>query len=855
MIAEQIGPYRLIKELGAGGMGSVWLGEHVVLGHLRALKVLDARFTMNPSVVNRFVNEARATAKLNHPNLVHVYHVDQLASGLYYMELEYLQGQSLRHYLASRAAPLPAHLALRVLGPIASCLKHAHALGVVHRDLKPENLFLVADDKQEFIVKVLDLGVAQLTGEVAKGPSTRAGTVIGTPSYMAPEQARGERVTPAADTYALGVIAYEMLTGGWLPYRMPNETLAEYFDLPDNELYVRVRTIAPIDPRHRDAAISDRLAHVVMQMIESDPAKRPSSIGAAVLMLAEAASADGDHPDGVAVLREVAVDLIPPAELGATMRSISSPIEIASASKADSRYRVIEKLGAGGMAEVFLAEALGEAGFSRRVALKRVLPGLSERPEFAKMFVTEARLASALSHTNIVSVLDFSKDASGRLFLVMEYVHGRDLAAVLEAGPLSPSLLIYIVVEILRGLGYAHEFADPTGAVRGLVHRDVSPHNVLVSYEGAVKLNDFGLAKAKSASGNAYSENARGKVSYMSPEQCNGSPLDGRSDLFAIGVMLWEALANDTLFKGTPSECVAQIMFKSIPLPSTLRSRIPSDLESIAMRLLQRERDARFPNAEAAIEGLLQCKDAPRNGRDDLARLIAQRFPDAQARRSGGSSGQPLRALVAQQFTVPSPPTTLGGATSQSLVVRRSRRGLFVALASAVVVAGVVTFVVAAKKHTTMEPIQTAGVAPIVLDAPRFADALASIAAISIDAISIDAGVLPDARAPVDAQAPVVDARAPVDAGTPVRVPSSTSVAHAHAQATQPQGIGGLAVYVTPWAMATLDGKSIGQTPLHLDKVSVGHHSLQIANEESGKRETIPITINADQTTTIQRTW
>ena len=113
------------------------------------------------------------------------------------------------------------------------------------------------------------------------------------------------------------------------------------------------------------------------------------------------------------------------------------------------------------------------------------------------MFVTEARLASALSHTIIVSVLAFSKDASGRLFLVMEYVHGRDLAAVLEAGPLSPSLLVYIVVEILRGLGYAHEFSDPTGVVRGLVHRDVSPHNVLVSYEGAVKLTDFGRAKAK----------------------------------------------------------------------------------------------------------------------------------------------------------------------------------------------------------------------------------------------------------------------------------------------------------------------------------------------------------------------
>jgi len=854
MIADQIGPYRLIKELGAGGMGSVWLGEHMVLGHLRALKVLDARFTTTPSIVNRFVNEARATAKLNHPNLVHVYHVDQLPSGLYYMELEYLRGQSLRDYLASQTGPVPAHLALRILGPVASCLEHAHALGVVHRDLKPENLFLVADDKQGFIVKVLDLGVAQLTGVVAKGPSTRAGTVIGTPSYMAPEQARGERVTPAADTFALGVIAYEMLTGGWLPYRLSTETLADYYNLPDNELYVRVRTSAPIDPRHRGAVISDRLAHALMQMIESDPAKRPSSIAAAVFMLAEAAT-DGVNPNGVAVLRDVAADLVPRDDVRDTMRSTGPPIEIASASKADSRYRLLDKLGAGGMAEVFLAEALGEAGFSRRVALKRVLPGLSERPEFAKMFVTEARLASELSHTNIVSVIDFSKDASGRLFLVMEYVHGRDLAAVLEAGPLSSSLLIYIVVEILRGLGYAHEFADPTGAVRGLVHRDVSPHNVLVSYEGAVKLNDFGLAKAKSASGNAYSENARGKVSYMSPEQCNGSPLDGRSDLFAIGVMLWEALAGDTLFKGTPSECVAQIMFKTIPRPSTLRSRIPSDLEAVAMRLLERERDARFPNAQAAIEALLRCDDAPRNGRDDLARLLAQRFPDAQARRSTASIAQPLSALVAHQFTAPLPPTTLGDVASRSFVARKSRGSVFLAIVSAVVVAGVVTFVVAQRKHTTMEPLKATGASPTVLDAPRFVEAPRIDAAIigdSVASASVDAAISIEADVPADERAP--EPRASGEPAKPVRVPS-TAAASSHSQPIQPHGVGGLAVYVTPWAMATLDGKSIGQTPLHLDKVSVGHHTLQIVNEESAKRETIAITITVDQTTTIQRTW
>ena len=826
MIGEQIGPYKLVKELGSGGMGAVWLGEHVVLGHLRAIKILDARFTSNASVVNRFVNEARATAKLNHPNLVHVYHVEQLASGIYYMELEYLQGQTLRHWLAGRSGPIPPNIALRILAPVASCLKRAHELGVVHRDLKPENLFLVVDDKQEFVVKVLDLGVAQLTGDVARGPTTHMGTVIGTPTYMAPEQARGERVTPAADTYALGVIAYEMLTGGWLPYRLPHETAAEHFDLPHSELYVRIRTSTPIDPRHRGVAMPDRLAEVIMQMIDADPSRRPPSIEAAALLLAEAAS------DGVAVLREVAPDLLPSVDRAMTVRATIPPVEIASASKADSRYRVIEKLGAGGMAEVFLAESLGEAGFSRRVALKRVLAGFSERPEFAQMFVTEARLASALNHTNIVSVIDFSKDSSGRLFLVMEYIHGRDLAALLAAGPVPPSLLIYIVVEILRGLGYAHEFSDQTGAVRGLVHRDVSPNNVLLSYEGAVKLNDFGLAKAKSASGNAYSENARGKVSYMSPEQCNGSPLDGRSDLFAIGVILWEGLTNTPLFQGTPSECLAQVMFKDIPLPSTLRSRIPADLEAITMRLLERERDARYPNAETAVEELLRCEDAPRNGRDDLARLLAQRFPDAQARRTGGVTGQP-RGLVAQQFAVPSPLSTLGGAASQSMTSRGSRRGLFAAFGVALVAAAAVTLVVVTK-HSTTEVAQTAP--PVVADAAHVA-------------VVVDAPLAP-ATVPIDASAPIADALVPVDAGV-----HTTAVPHSHTQVVQPQGVGVLDVFVTPWAVGTLDGKSLGQTPIHLVTIGAGKHSLKLANDEVGKHETIPVTITAGKTTTIQRSW
>ncbi|CAN5397171.1 hypothetical protein BH11MYX1_BH11MYX1_15830 [soil metagenome] len=844
MIANQIGPYKLIKQIGAGGMGSVWLGEHVVLGHLRAIKILDSQFTQNSHVVTRFINEARATAKLDHPNLVRVYHVDQIASGDFYIELEYLEGETLRDYLRSHPGPNSPQLIVRMLGPVASCMKRAHDAGIVHRDLKPENLFLRNDAKLGYVVKVLDLGIAQLSGDVARGPSTKVGTVIGTPSYMAPEQARGERVTAAADVYALGVIAYEMLTGGWLPYRMPNESAAQYFDLSDAELYVRVRTMEPIDPRLRTPAISETMRETVLRMIDHDQSKRPASIAAAMLAIAEATPTFGDRPDGLAILREVAEDLVPRDALLAMQRAAGPPIEIASASKADSRYRVLEKLGTGGMAEVFLAESLGEAGFTRQVAIKRVLPGLSDHPEFAKMFTTEAQLASDLNHPNIVSVIDFSKDASGRLFLVMEYVQGRDLASVLEAGHLTPSQIIYVLIEMLSGLGYAHDFSDKKGVARGIVHRDVSPHNVLVSYEGAVKLNDFGLAKAKSASGVARSENARGKVSYMSPEQCNGSPLDGRSDLFAVGVMLHEALTNETLFAGTPSECVAQIMFKEIPLPSTRRSRVPSDLEAIAMRLLERAPDRRYPTAEAVIEDLVRCADATHNGRADLARLMSGRFPDARVRsRSAGNAA--ARGLVAQQFTVPSPQRTVGGVQSSS----RTRARALVAVACAVVVAGVVGALVFTGKHTATQAMQQhdAGIA-LPLDASAIRVAVADAALPGPDAQQLT-------RVPVDAAIVIA---APVDAAMPVR---SGSPYHSRSASTEsvtpaaPQGMGELAIHVTPWAMAWLDGKSVGQTPLHLDRISVGTHTLRIANEEVGKDERLSVTITLDHLTTIEEKW
>lgn len=300
------------------------------------------------------------------------------------------------------------------------------------------------------------------------------------------------------------------------------------------------------------------------------------------------------------------------------------------------------------MAEVFAGSAVGAEGFSRKVAIKRVLPGYSEHAGFARMFIAEARISSELVHPNIVSVLDFDRDADGRLFLVMELVDGKDLDALNTTGMLPPSVVIFVISEVLRGLGFAHDLPIGTG-MRGVVHRDISPHNVLLSWEGAVKVSDFGIAKARAASEATASAFVKGKPAYMSPEQANGQPLDGRSDLFAVGTMLWEMSVGQRLFVAEDTRAtLAQVLFGQVPRPRTVRPEVPRDLERVVMKLLERDLPERYATAEEAIADLMNCEDAPRGGREELVAVLAERFPDEAPVRQSMA-----RARAAD--TIPSP--------------------------------------------------------------------------------------------------------------------------------------------------------------------------------------------------------
>jgi serine/threonine protein kinase len=266
------------------------------------------------------------------------------------------------------------------------------------------------------------------------------------------------------------------------------------------------------------------------------------------------------------------------------------------------RYELIDHLATGGMAELFLARTVGEGGFEKVVVLKRILPQLAQNADFVRMFLDEARLAALLHHPNIAQVFDIGQVA-GSFFFVMEHVHGRDLRDVVKAaraeGGIPLPHALSIVAAAAAGLHYAHEKHGPDERALHLVHRDVSPANLIVTFDGGVKLVDFGVAKARSQHAETRGGTLKGKISYMSPEQCRGEPVDRRSDVFALGIVLYELTTGARLFRGDNEfALLQQIANEDVAPPSLRRPDYPLGLEAIVMRALARDRSRRYRTAE-----------------------------------------------------------------------------------------------------------------------------------------------------------------------------------------------------------------------------------------------------------------
>jgi serine/threonine protein kinase len=296
------------------------------------------------------------------------------------------------------------------------------------------------------------------------------------------------------------------------------------------------------------------------------------------------------------------------------------------------RYSLLESVATGGMAEVFRAKRKGVEGFEKVVAVKRILPHLSSNKDFVEMFIAEAKMVASLSHPNIVQIFDLGK-IDETYYIAMEFVEGKDLRTILTRARNRNTLPAVdlgalIAARVSAALEYAHRHRDSEGRQLRIVHRDVSPQNILVSDEGEVKLVDFGIAKAATKASHTDSGSLRGKLLYMSPEQAWGKPLDKRSDLFALGAVFFEILTGHLLFSANSEMSVLERVREArfVP-PSSLNPAVPIELEAVVMRLLNKNPVDRYQDASEVLldlDSYLRRRPAVSSG--DLARFVKRLF-------------------------------------------------------------------------------------------------------------------------------------------------------------------------------------------------------------------------------------
>jgi serine/threonine protein kinase len=320
-------------------------------------------------------------------------------------------------------------------------------------------------------------------------------------------------------------------------------------------------------------------------------------------------------------------------------------------------YRLLQRIAVGGMAEVFRAKRTGVEGFEKVVAVKRILPHLSDNKEFVDMFIDEAKMVAGLTHPNIVQIFDLGK-IDRTYFIAMDYVHGRDLRTIMRRGrekglriPLDLSLLV--VSRVCSALEFAHRKKDERGVPMQIVHRDVSPQNILISFEGEVKLTDFGIAKAATKATVTDAGALRGKLLYMSPEQAWGKPMDRRSDVFSLGIVFYEMVTDQKPFLASSEMSILETVreCKVVP-PSQVNPRIPEKLERVLLKALARDVDERYQDAAEMyrdLERVLHERQPPTSA--ELSRFMELLFDDPERSEVSMAPGTPAPAE-------PPPPTS-----------------------------------------------------------------------------------------------------------------------------------------------------------------------------------------------------
>lgn len=568
-----------------------------------------------------------------------------------------------------------------------------------------------------------------------------------------------------------------------------------------------------------------------------------------------------------------------------------APVDI----EAFDEYTLVGKLGHGGMAEVYLALSTGPNGFRKLLVIKRLHTHMKDDPTLVSMFLDEARLAARLSHPNVVQTNKVGSVA-GHHFLAMEYLDGQPLNRILKrssdgGAPLPLALSARIVSDALDGLHYAHELTDYDGTPLAIVHRDVSPHNLFLTYDGQVKVLDFGIAKAATQESNTRTGTIKGKFAYIAPEQARGERVDARADLWSMGVTMWEALSGRRLFRRSTEVAVLQAtLSEPIPYLTEVAPAVPRELADICDRALQRDPERRWPSALAMKSEIdewiaASSKTASRTTlgahlktmfADDIAEQRARiRACLARAEETGRHSIlTPSAEFVLSSVTgtpsgvvpvnldpatrvdrrptvqgVPAPAPEASGSRRQVALIG----GGLVALASVAAMAfWLGTRDASGTSEVPASGLPTAVTTAVELPAPHEPPAIPPstprveapptepTAATETGATETTAAVNPrTTRRPIRRATPTGTApvEAPVETPTPPPTPSPEIAERGH-----------LHLDSAPYAIVSLEGRRLGITPIDVD-LPEGTHTLTLRNPEAGIQTTYRVTVRAGETT------
>jgi eukaryotic-like serine/threonine-protein kinase len=516
------------------------------------------------------------------------------------------------------------------------------------------------------------------------------------------------------------------------------------------------------------------------------------------------------------------------------------------------KYKLIQPLAQGGMAEIFLAKQQGPAGYEKSVVIKRVLSHYSAHPEFVAMFLDEARLAAQLSHPNIVQIFDFGQN-EGSYYLCMEYLRGEDLHTLVKLAakknlPISAQVAATVVAAACDALHYAHALTSDDGQPLNIVHRDISPSNIFVSFQGVVKVLDFGIARAEGKVVKTATGMIKGKLAYMAPEQAKGQALDGRADVWALGAVLHELLTGKRLFwRGNDVESFRALLDERVPLPSELRAGIPRELDEICGRALERNLDRRYTSAKEMYadlddflssrtyvpsQTLLQTYLQELVGREEVAAKLKSSLSKAvpvvaavepaPARSAVTKGSGAVRSLPVPS---PAPADETRGAPPSAPVRRR------------------------ALTHDAIAPLAPPPTAPTPVKKSPVGILVAVVAALGVFAGLVyfamgDPPERPRSR-PLVVET-VHDDPEPLsepDEPPPVAIPA--------AKPPEPKPTKGLLdVNCVPWCQIYLDGKDTGRTsPAIGISVGAGKHRLRVVNTPTGVEQEKDVVIRAGATT------